>query len=71
MLVCHSQLIFNVQKVGDAKYFVYLQLNAGEPVVQLTSSSPTLFQWRGVTSETGHATGMPKTGHAIEYFMGS
>ena len=40
MLVCHSQLIFNVKKIGREKYFVYLQLNAGEPVVQLTSTSP-------------------------------
>ena len=26
-------------------------------------------QWRAVTSETGHAIGMPKSGHAIGYFM--
>ena len=31
----------------------------------------TIKQWCEVTFETGHATGMPKTGHAIRYFMGS
>ena len=31
----------------------------------------TLHQWRAVTSETGHATGIRKTGHAIGYFMDS
>ena len=30
-----------------------------------------VFPWHAVTSETGHATGMPKTGHAIWYFMDS
>ena len=29
------------------------------------------YQWHAVTSETGHATGMPKTGYAIRYFLGS
>ena len=28
-------------------------------------------QWRAVTSETGHATGMPKTDYAIRYSLGS
>ena len=28
-------------------------------------------QWHAVTSEIDHATGTPKTGHAIGYFMGS
>ena len=30
-----------------------------------------IYQWRAVTSETGHATGMPKSGRATRYFIGS
>ena len=31
----------------------------------------SLQQWCAVTSETGHAAGMPKTGHTIMYYLGS
>ena len=31
----------------------------------------TLNHWRAVTAETGHATGVPKAGHAIGYNMGN
>ena len=30
-----------------------------------------ILQWRAITSDTGHATSMPKAGHAIGYIMGS
>ena len=38
---------------------------------QLNCLKLYINQWRAVASETGHAIGMPKSVHAIGYFMGS
>ena len=39
--------------------------------ISFFNNRPTVQLWRAVTSETGHATGMLKTGHAIVYFISS
>ena len=38
--------------------------------LSLCKPNVVVRQWRAVTSETGHATGTPKTSYAIGYFMG-
>ena len=44
---------------------------AASPVRKKFKKTKQTQSWRVVTSETGHATGIQKAGHAIEYFMGS
>ena len=51
--------------------FTLLALLDVKTYIYFLSTCHTGGQWRVVTSETDHAIGRPKSGHAIGNFMGS